>query len=321
MTMSNCSFATQNPAYYCKYFTAGRVLDGKECKQRIFTPHQIWGHCNNASLVKILNDAQASCNYSIHDTGEITLMVDEANRSWCSSSRVNDAFGLTTEISTDRAYPYKCTDSALTALLNLCIDWCKRNGIHKIHWIPDLVPYRYPNPADKKVAEGGVDNAKKAANEKALVDKLNSLPKDEALISQHHWFYNKPCAGDYIESKLAWLAEETNKQLETIKVGDIVLMEVTEIKDDGYAYGKVKVSEPLPPVPKGIVVGSKVTINVGAKAGGLNDKYRGKPIDSKYANGKYVDTVNKIEAHYGIEEARLQNIVTWVAVSDLTLVE
>lgn len=318
--MSNCSFATQNPAYYCKYYTAGRVLDGVEYKQRVFTPHQKWGHLDAKATVKVLNDGQASCNYSIHDTGEITLMVDEANRSWCSSSRINDVRACTVEISSDTKYPYKITDSALTALLNLCIDWCKRNGIRKIHWIPDLVPYKYPNPSDKKPADGGVDKAKKEANERAMVAKLDSLPKDEALISQHHWFYNKPCAGDYIESKLSWLAEETNKALETIKVGDIVLMEVTEIKD-GYAYGKVKVGEPIDPVPKGIEVGSKVTINVGAKAGGLNDKYRGKAIDPKYANGKYIDTVNKIETHYGIEEARLQNIVTWVAVSDLTLVE
>lgn len=319
--MSNCSFATQNPAYFCKYYTPGRVLDGVEYKQRVFTPHQKWGHLDAKATVKVLNDGQASCNYSIHDTGEITLMVDEANRSWCSSSRVNDVRACTVEISSDTKYPYKITDSALTALLNLCIDWCKRNGIRKIHWIPDLVPYKYPNPADKKPAYGGVDEAKKKANERAMVAKLDSLPKDEALISQHHWFYNKPCAGDYIESKLSWLADETNKALETIKVGDIVLMEVTEIKD-GYAYGKVKVGEPIDPVPKGIEVGSKVTINPGAKAGGLNKDYRGKEISSQYANGKYVCKVVEMATHYGNEEAKLDYPVwSWVAVKDLTLVE
>lgn len=318
--MSNCSFATQNPAYYCKYFAAGRVLNGVEYTQRVFTPHQIWGHKSNKELVKILDNAQASCNYSIHDTGEITLMVDEANRSFCSSSRINDVRACTTEISSDTKYPYKITDAALTALLNLCIDWCKRNGIRKIHWIPDLVPYKYPNPSNKKVGDGGVDEAKKAANEKAMVAKLDSLPKDEALISQHHWFYNKPCAGDYIESKLSWLADETNKALETIKVGDIVLMEVTEIKD-GYAYGKVKIGDPIEPVPKGIEVGSKVMINVGAKVGGLTDK-RGDPLSPKYANGKYVGKVVDIATHLGVEEAKLDYPVwTWVAVKDLTLVE
>lgn len=318
--MSNCSFAVQNPAYYCKYYTPGRVLNGVEYKQRLFIPHQIWGHCDAASLVKILNDGQASCNYSIHDPGTITLMVDEANRSYCSSSRVLDVRGCTVEISTDRAYPYKCTDATLTALKNLCIDWCKRNGIRKIHWDPKVVPYSYPTVSGGKIGDGNTDPTKKVANENAVVQRLNSLPENEALIAQHHWMHNKPCAGDYIESKLQWLAEETNKALETIKVGDVVLMEVTEIKD-GYAYGRVKIDEPIPPVPHGIEVGSKVTINPGAVAGGLNANYRGKKIDSKYANGKYVDTVNKIETHYGVEEARLQNIVTWVAIDSLTPVE
>lgn len=318
--MSNCSFAVQNPAYYCKYYTPGRVLDGVEYKQRIFIPHQIWGHCNAAELVKILNNAQASCNYSIHDPGTITLMTDEANRSWCSSSRVLDVSGCTVEISTDRAYPYKCTDAALTALLNLCIDWCKRNGIRKIHWDAKLVPYSYPVTANGKIGDGNTDAAKKKANENAVTKKLNELPADEAIIAQHHWCHNKPCAGDYIEGKLQWLAEETNKALETIKVGDVVLMEVTEIKD-GYAYGKVKIDEPIDPVPKGIEVGSKVTINPGAKAGGLS-KDRGTPIDKTYANGKYVGKVNKIETHKGVEEARLDMpIWSWIAIADLTLVE
>lgn len=99
-----------------------------------------------------------------------------------------------------------------------------------------------------------------------------------------------------------------------IKVGDIVPMEVYEIKD-GWAYGKIQVAVP----EEKIVVGSKVTIDPGAKAGGLNKKYRGLLIDPKYANGKYVDTVTKIETHYGVEEALLKNIVTWVALSSLKL--
>lgn len=318
--MSNCSFAIQNPNFYCKSFAAGRVLNGIEYRMNIFLPHQIWGHFNNAQLVKILDDADASCNYSIHDPGDITLMVDEANRSFCSSSRLIDVRGCTVEISTDRAYPYKCTDAALNSLLRLCIDWCKRNGFHKIHWIPDLVPYKYPTKDGEAVADNHTDAKKKAANENAVIAKANSIPKDEALIAVHHWFHDKACPGDYIESKLSWLAEETNKALETIKVGDIVLMEVTEVKD-GYAYGKVKLGDPIDPVPRGIEVGSRVTINPGAKAGGLS-KDRGVAISTTYANGKYVAVVNSISAHYGIEEALLEKPVwTWVAVGDLTLVE
>ena len=100
------------------------------------------------------------------------------------------------------------------------------------------------------------------------------------------------------------------------KVGDIIPMPITKI-ENGIAYGEVKVSAPEP-VPT-IHVGSKVTIDPGAKAGGLNKNYRGKYIDPRYANGKYVDTVKKIETHYGVEEALLQGIVTWVAVKSLKL--
>lgn len=97
-----------------------------------------------------------------------------------------------------------------------------------------------------------------------------------------------------------------------VKVGDIIPMTVTKI-ENGIAYGQAEVT------PAEITVGSKVTIDPGAKAGGTNKKYRGLAIDPQYANGKYVDTVQAIETHYGVEEALLKNIVTWVAVSSLNL--
>ena len=97
-----------------------------------------------------------------------------------------------------------------------------------------------------------------------------------------------------------------------VKVGDIIPMTVTKI-ENGIAYGQAEVT------PAEITVGSKVTIDPGAKAGGTNKKYRGLAIDPQYANGKYVDVVQKIETHYGVEEALLKNIVTWVAVSSLKL--
>lgn len=103
--------------------------------------------------------------------------------------------------------------------------------------------------------------------------------------------------------------------LEDIQVGDIVPMKVYEIKD-GYAYGKVEVTVP----EEKIVVGSKVTIAKGAVSGGGNPKYANKKILAKYANGKYVDTVAEINTFNGEEQARLQDINTWVAFKYLTVV-
>lgn len=98
-----------------------------------------------------------------------------------------------------------------------------------------------------------------------------------------------------------------------VKVGDIIPMVVTKI-ENGIAYGQATIGGK-------IVVGSKVTIDEGAKAGGMNKQYRGKPILPKYANGKYIDTVVEIATHYGVEEALLKGINTWVAISSLNLVE
>ena len=106
----------------------------------------------------------------------------------------------------------------------------------------------------------------------------------------------------------------------SVKVGDIIPMTVTSISN-GIAAGSAWVGIPTP-APAQIQVGSKVTINPGAKSGGMNKKYRGLYIEPKYANGKYIATVEQIEVHYGVEEALLAKPVwTWVAVSSLKLVE
>ena len=106
---------------------------------------------------------------------------------------------------------------------------------------------------------------------------------------------------------------DTIDYLDDVQVGDIIPMTVTKI-ENGIAYGQTNVGGK-------IVVGSKVTIDKGAKAGGLNKKYRGKPILPQYANGKYIDTVDELATHYGVEEAKLVGINTWVALTSLNLVE
>lgn len=98
-----------------------------------------------------------------------------------------------------------------------------------------------------------------------------------------------------------------------VKVGDIIPMTVTKI-ENGIAYGQANVD-----VPDEIQVGSKVTIAKGAVSGGGNPKYANKPIDPKYANGKYIDTVQELATFNGEEQALLKNLYTWVALKYLTL--
>ena len=107
-------------------------------------------------------------------------------------------------------------------------------------------------------------------------------------------------------------------QYVTPKVGDTIPMVITKI-DGSKAYGEANIVNPEPSPTPYISVGSRVTINPGARAGGLSSS-RGVLIDPKYANGQYVDIVTKIEAHYGVQEALLKNIVTWVAIDSLKAV-
>lgn len=69
---------------------------------------------------------QASCNYVVGLDGGIGLCVDEKDRSWCSSSAVNDHRAITIEVASDTSEPYAVTPAAYAALINLCADICKR---------------------------------------------------------------------------------------------------------------------------------------------------------------------------------------------------
>lgn len=138
---------------------------------------------------------QCSANYVIGKDGSIALSVDEKNRAWTSGGtdkkgnpiRVNgvsgadaDCMGVTIEIASDTAHPYAITDAAWNALVKLCVDICKRNGIPELKWKAD----------------------------KSLVGHW-----DEQNIVVHRWFANKACPGDYIYNRLGELATAVNAQL------------------------------------------------------------------------------------------------------------
>lgn len=134
-------------------------------------------------------DRQASCNYVIGYDGQIGLSVEEKDRSWCSSSSANDNRAITFEIASDTVHPYKITDAALNACIELCIDICKRYGKKRLVWISD--------------------------KPKALAYKVKN---DELLITIHKWFAaNKACPGAYIISKLPYIVETVNNELNGVE--------------------------------------------------------------------------------------------------------
>jgi hypothetical protein len=125
---------------------------------------------------------QASSNYGIGTDGRVGLYVDEANRSWCTSSGANDHRAVTIEVANDQiGEPWHVSDKALAALIELCADICKRNGITRLLWKAD----------------------------KSLIGRV-----DQQNMTVHRWFANKSCPGEYLYGKLGYIADAVNKRLE-----------------------------------------------------------------------------------------------------------
>ena len=81
---------------------------------------------------------QMSANYAIESSGRIGLFCHEADRSWCSSSPWNDQRAITIEVANDSGAPdWHVSDKAYAALLDLCTDICRRNGIKKLTYTGD----------------------------------------------------------------------------------------------------------------------------------------------------------------------------------------
>jgi len=141
---------------------------------------------------------QASCNYVVGYDGSIGLCVEEKDRSWCTggykkvngvnvpirvngiSGSSNDYQAVTIEVACEAKHPYAITEKAMAALIELCTDICRRNGIKKLLWSGDknLVG----NPAKQN-------------------------------LTVHRWFANKACPGDYIYQRLGDIAAKVNAKL------------------------------------------------------------------------------------------------------------
>lgn len=150
------------------------------------TPHCVVGQLTAEGIAGCFTSTsrQASCNYGIGTDGKVCLVVDEANRSWCSSSADNDQRAVTIECASDKTTPYAMNDAVYASLVNLCVDICRRNGKTKLTWIPD--------------------------KSKALVYKVAG---NELLLTVHRWFANKACPGDWLYNRLGDLAAEVTAKL------------------------------------------------------------------------------------------------------------
>ena len=150
------------------------------------TPHCVVGQCSIESLGALFakSTIQASSNYGIGVDGRVGLFVPESNRSWCSSSSVNDNRAVTIECASDATAPYAFKTVVYEKLIQLCADICKRNGKTKLIWLGDK---------DKT---------------------LNYVPASgEMVLTVHRWFENKSCPGDWMYARMGDLADRVTKLL------------------------------------------------------------------------------------------------------------
>lgn len=134
---------------------------------------------------------KCSANYVIGYDGSIGLSVEEKDRSWCTSSSDNDKQAITIEVASETTNPYKVTDKAYQALLNLITDICQRNKKTKVIWN---------------------DNKTEA---------LAYKPKEnEIILTVHRWFNNKACPGNYLFNLHPEIASTVTARLNNQKEDD-----------------------------------------------------------------------------------------------------
>lgn len=149
------------------------------------TPHCVVGQLSAEGIGSCFPAGrEASCNYGIGYDGRVCLIVDEANRSWCTSSNANDQRAVTIECASDKTDPYAMNSAVYEKLIKLCADICKRNGKTKVLWL--------------------------GSKEKTLAYTPKS---NEVVLTAHRWFANKSCPGEWLYSRYGDLAKRINALL------------------------------------------------------------------------------------------------------------
>lgn len=138
------------------------------------TVHHMAGNLSVETCGNVFQTRQASSNYGIGSDGRIALYVDEKDRAWSTANPGNDNQAINIEVANDGGAPdWHVSDKALNALVDLCVDICKRNGIAKLNYTGD--------------ASGN--------------------------LTRHNMFIATACPGPYLQSKFPWIAEQVNARL------------------------------------------------------------------------------------------------------------
>lgn len=148
------------------------------------TPHCIVGEFPVERLPQFFDDEGVSCNYAIAKDGQVALILDEDKNSWCSSNQGNDQRAVTIECSCDTCSPYKFNDDVFSKLIDLTVDICQRNGMHKVVYIPSIREAIAYDP-----------------------------PVGECQITLHRFFASKSCPGDWFVENIDSFVRACNWKL------------------------------------------------------------------------------------------------------------
>lgn len=119
-------------------------------------------------------DRNASANYGIDIYGNVALYVEEDNRPWSSSNAENDHMAVTIEVADEiTGLDWKISDASYEALIELCTDICRRNGIEELNYTKDT----------------------------------------NGNLTIHKMFTDTDCPGPWLESRMEEIAKRVNQNL------------------------------------------------------------------------------------------------------------
>ena len=137
----------------------------------------------------------ASCNYAVGGDGSIALVVPESDRAWCTSNPIDHQI-VSIEVASDIDAPNRVTDAALSALLDLLTDICRRNGIPALLW-------------------------------HGRRDLMGNWAVQNMVV--HRWTRtDKVCPGDYLYNLHPWIAGQVNARLAGREDDDMDIKKIVE---------------------------------------------------------------------------------------------
>ena len=138
------------------------------------TIHHMAGNLSIETCGNVFQTRPASSNYGIGTDGRVGMYVEEKDRSWASSSPLNDNQAITIEVANDGGEPdWHISDTAIIKCIELCTDICKRNAISRLNYTDD----------------------------------------EKGNLTRHNMFSATLCPGPYLQSKFPYIANEVNKRL------------------------------------------------------------------------------------------------------------